>query len=125
VGESVVLLGGFLLGAASLVALLVVGTLAPAVVALVGLGLGLGAITPPRDTFISRLSGPEDRGSVVGGVRTTYILLASGGTALAGLVIEYVGFDGVLLLFAGTLGVGALAATALLLTTSDRDGVLI
>lgn len=119
IGEAVVLVAGFLIGAASVVVLRTAGDLSLALVALVGLGLSLGAITPARDTCISRLARPDDRGSVVGGVRTVYILLASGGTALSGLVIDRAGFDSALLLFAGVLVVGALAAVGLLGTDGE------
>jgi len=120
-GEGFTLFGGFLLAGGSLGGLLIAGELQLAVASLVGLGLGLGVITPARDAFISGLSGPDDRGSVVGGVRTVYILLASGGTALAGVTIDRVGFDGAFLLFAGILGIGAVAALVLVAVVPDRD----
>lgn len=121
-GDSLTLFAGFLLGAVSLVGLFSAGGFPLAFASLVGLGLGLGAITPPRDAFVSRLSGPADRGSIVGGVRTTYILLASGGTAITGLVIDSVGFDGAFLLFAAILAAGSLTALALFLTVEADAG---
>lgn len=119
VGEGIVLFGGFLLGFASLLVLISGAELAAATGALVGIGLGLGAITPARDNVISRLAAPADRGSVVGGVRTTYILLASGGTVAVGLVIDRFGFGGALLTLAGTLAVGAVAAVFLVVVSTD------
>lgn len=117
VGEGSVLVGGFLLGFASFTVLIAGSGIVVTVVALIGIGLGLGAITPARDTFISRLSGPADRGSVVGGVRTVYILLASAGTVIVGFVIDLYGFDGALAALAGALGVGAISAILLLRRT--------
>lgn len=116
IGDPLVLLGGFLFGACSLVVLRVAGGFPAAVAALLGIGLGLGAITPARDAVISRLSDPDDRGSVVGGVRTTYILLASAGTALVGFTIDTAGFGEALLLLTATLLVGAGASLALFVT---------
>ena len=121
IGDAAVLLAAFLVGTISVMALRTATTLPFSIVALVGLGLCLGAITPARDAFISRLAPPANRGSVVGGIRTTYILLASGGTALAGFVIDRVGFESALLLFAGTLFLGALAALILLVIVPIRD----
>lgn len=119
--EALVLAVSFLLGAVSLATLTLVETLPAAVAALVGLGLALGGITPARDTFIAGLSPPDDRGSVVGGVRTTYILIASTATFGTGVVIDTVGFGSALAIFAGILGLGSLCSVALFAVGSAAD----
>ncbi len=112
IGHERVMFGGLVVSSSGLLLLPSAGEILSVVAILVVFSAGLSSIPPARDAFIGSLAPAADRGSVVGGVRTVYILLASGVTVVTGTVIEYAGFTAgfrflaVLLLLGVTAGFG-------------------